>query len=100
MATLAITGAVLRGDRMRRAGVLVIASCALPWATTSALAACTSDPVLALHLVRAGLGPVAITGPALMFIVLSDGGKLDGNRTLTVLAGLLAVLSMVLTWAT
>src|SRR5262249_28442297 len=100
MAMLGVTGAVLRGDRNRRAGVLVIAACTLPWAVCDALAASTDDPVLATHLVRAGLGPVAIAGPAMMFIVLSDAGKLDGHRVLTVMAGLLAVVSMVVTWAT
>jgi serine phosphatase RsbU (regulator of sigma subunit) len=100
MAMLGVTGAVLRGDRMRRVGVLVISACTLPWATSDALAACTDDRLLALHLVRAGLGPVAIVGPAMMFIVLSDAGKLDGHRALTVFATVIAVLSMVLTWAT
>ena len=97
---LGAAGAVLRGDRQRRVAVLVLAACALPWGVASALAACTDDPALALAIYRAGIGPIAIAGPAILFLVLSDVGRLDSHRALVGTAFGFAITAMILCWTT
>src|ERR1700690_2760102 len=85
---------------MRRVAILMLSACTLPWAITMALSACTDDAQLAFQLSRAGIGPVALGGPCLMFLVLSDAGKLEAHRALTVIAALIALASMGVTWST
>jgi serine phosphatase RsbU (regulator of sigma subunit) len=100
IAMLGVAGAVLRGDRMRRVGVLVLVASALPWSVCMALAASTDDPALATSIYRAGIGTISVAGPSLLFIVLSDAGKLEQHRTLVIVAIVCALSSMIACWST
>jgi serine phosphatase RsbU (regulator of sigma subunit) len=100
IALLGATAAVLHGDRMRRVAVLVLAACALPWAATMALSASTDDYPLALAMTRAGLGPVSIGGPAIMFLTLNDAGKVDSHRALIAVSFACALATMIVAWST
>jgi serine phosphatase RsbU (regulator of sigma subunit) len=97
---LGVAAAVLRGDRLRRVAVVVLAACALPWAVATALAACTDDPSLALALYRGGIGPIGIAGPAILFMVLSDAGRLDAHRLLVGVACGIAIAMTIVCWST
>jgi len=102
-AALILLGAVaaaLRGDRARRLAVLILVAACLPWATAMGLTACTNDPAVALHLQRAGTGSLSFAGPLLLFIILYDAGRLDGHRTIVVVAGLVALATAIPTWTT
>ncbi|NVB80816.1 MAG: SpoIIE family protein phosphatase [Kofleriaceae bacterium] len=97
---VAIAAALIRGDRVLRTGVIGAAITALPWAVTQAVAACTDDPLVATRLLRLGQGPVVGVGPNLMLVMLAVSGQLERRRWLARVAGLVALVFLVITWTT
>lgn len=100
MAAVALLAALVRGDRVMRLGVAGAALCTVPWATCSALAACTHDPATATRLLRLGLGPVALVGPSILLVLLGVSGQLERLRWLARVAGVLGVISLAVCWGT
>lgn len=96
-AVLAVT---FHGDRVLRLGVLGTVVGALPWALTSAIAANYQDAAVCESLLRLGLGPVGIIGPALLFLLLSVSGQVERHRKLARLAALFGIAMLGLTWTT
>lgn len=97
---VAIAAALIRGDRVLRTGVIGAAVTALPWAACQALTACTNDPDVAHRFLRIGQGPVAGVGPNLMLVMLAVSGQLERKRWIARLAGLIALVSLVICWTT
>lgn len=97
---VAVTAALIRGDRVIRLGVIGAASTAIPWSFCQALAACTDNPHLARHLLRLGQGPVAGVGPCLMLVLLGVSGQLERYRWIARLAGLIGLFFFIVSWAT
>ncbi|MDX2093409.1 MAG: SpoIIE family protein phosphatase [Kofleriaceae bacterium] len=95
-----VSGALIRGDHVMRLGVVGAAMTTLPWATCSAVSACATDPDASARLLRLGLGPVALIGPNLLFVLLGLSGQLERFRWLARLAGGIGMLLMTLCWAT
>ncbi|CAN5880429.1 hypothetical protein BH11MYX3_BH11MYX3_15050 [soil metagenome] len=100
MIAVAVTAALIRGDRVMRLGVCGAASTVLPWAICSALAVCVRDPETAVRLYRVGSGPVALIGPYLLLVLLGVAGQLERNRWLARIAGLIGVVMLALCWGT
>jgi len=100
IAAVVLVGALVRGDRVLRLGVIGAAITALPWAICHAAAACTDDVVLAGRLLRLGQGPVSLVGPNLMLVLLGVSGQLERYRWVARLAGLAGFLLFVTAWAT
>src|SRR5207253_2635220 len=83
-----------------RLGMLGAAISAMPWAVCSAMTACTTDPEVAARLLRLGNAPVSFIGPNLMLVMLGVSGQLERHKWITRVAGITAVIFMVLGWAT
>jgi GAF domain-containing protein len=93
-------GALVRGDRVLRLGVVGAAITALPWAVCQAAAACTDDPSVALRLLRLGQGPLAMVGPNLMLVLLGVSGQLERYRWIARIAGIVGLFFMLACWTT
>ena len=91
---------MMRGDLVMRLGMIATVACALPWAAGNALAVSTMNQQVAERLVRAGDGPIALMGPAMLLVLLGASGRLDAFRPMVMIASLLATLSTILTWST
>ena len=97
---VAMAGALVRGDRVLRLGVIAAAVAAVPWTFCQGLAALTDDPVLATRLIRLGQGPVALVGPSLMLVLLGVSGQLERHRWLARIAYVIGTSFFVVCWAT
>jgi serine phosphatase RsbU (regulator of sigma subunit) len=97
---LGLAAALIRGDGVLRLAVIGSVSNTLPWAVTSAAAACTTDPVTATNLYRMGNGPIALLGSSLMLLILGAYGQTERYRRLLIVAGVSATASLALAWAT
>ncbi len=95
-----ITAALIRGDRVLRLGVIAAAASAMPWAICQAVAACTTDPVVATHQIRLGQGPVALVGPNILLVLVGVSGQLERFRWIVRVAYIIGVVFFVLCWAT
>src|SRR3954468_22015402 len=100
LAAVALVGAVVRGDRVMRIGMIGAPVTALPWAVCSALAACTQDPELATRLLRLGNGPIAFVGPHLLLVLLGASGQLERYRWVARTSGLIGLALLAICWAT
>ena len=100
MVAVALVGAVVRGDRVMRLGMIGAAATALPWAVCSAVAACTQDPELATRLLRLGNGPVAFVGPNLMLVLLGVSGQLERNRWVARTSYVVGLVLLAICWGT
>ncbi|MEZ4368788.1 MAG: GAF domain-containing SpoIIE family protein phosphatase [Kofleriaceae bacterium] len=100
LAGLGVVTALVRGDKVMRVALLAIVGSGLPWAMGYALATGTDEAAVAVALLRAGNGPVALGGPAILLLVLAGAGQLEQRQRLVVVATLLALGSMVLAWST
>jgi hypothetical protein len=100
MLAVALFGALVRGDRVMRIGMMGAAMTALPWALCSAVSTCTQDPVVATRLLRLGNGPIAFVGPNLLLVLLGASGQLERYRWVARVAGLCGVVLLALCWAT
>lgn len=97
---VALAGALVRGDRVLRIGIVGAAICGLPWATCQALAACTDDAAVAGRLLRIGQGPVALVGPNLLLLLLGLSGQLERNKWIARVAGVIGAFFMFAAWMT
>lgn len=100
LVAVGVVAATVRGDRVLRLGTIGTSTTALPWAVTSALAACTGDPELATQLYRLGNGPIALVGPSLMLVLLGVSGQLERYRVLAWTAGSMGTAFLALCWGT
>ncbi len=100
MLAVALTAALVRGDRVMRLGVVGAATTMIPWSLCSALAVCVQDPESAVRLYRVGSGPVALVGPNLLLVLLGVAGQLERNRWLARISGMIGVLMLALCWGT
>lgn len=100
LAAVGLAAALVRGDRVLRLGAIGAATAALPWATCSAIVACTSDPELAARLLRVGNGPIALVGPSILLVLLGVSGQLERHRWIAHVAGWSGVLLTAICWAT
>jgi hypothetical protein len=73
---------------------------ALPWATTMALVACTTDRELAFRLCQAGYAPIPLIGSGLLLVILAVVGRLDARRPALVFTVVLGLAMLVLTATT
>jgi hypothetical protein len=97
---VAITAALVRGDRVLRLGVIASTTAATPWALCQAIAACATDPTTATRLLRNGQGPVALVGPALLLVLLGASGQLERYRWTARIAALLGGIAFAMAWGT
>jgi serine phosphatase RsbU (regulator of sigma subunit) len=97
---IGIMAALVRGDGVLRLAVIGAVSNTLPWAVSSAAAACTQDPVAAANLYKLGNGPVSLLGSSLALLILGAYGQTERYRRLLIVAGVVATLSLALAWAT
>lgn len=95
-----VSGALIRGDHVMRLGVIGAAQTALPWAICSAVSVSATDPVFSAKLLRLGLGPVALIGPNLLFVLLGLSGQLERFRWLARVAGAIGMVLMAMCWTT
>ena len=100
LAAVGVVAAVIRGDRVLRLGTIGAVISSLPWAVTSALAAATWDPAIAVRLLRFGNGPLSLAGPSLMIVLLGATGQLERHRWIARLGGLVGALLMIACWGT
>ncbi|MDB4960380.1 MAG: protein serine/threonine phosphatase [Myxococcales bacterium] len=100
MLVVIVLGALVRGDRVMRLGVVGAATTTLPWAVCSALAACSQDPDTATRLLRVGQGPLALVGPNLLLVLLGVSGQLERHRWVARVAGIVGVGLLALCWGT
>ena len=100
IAAVALSAALVRGDRVLRLGMSAAALTALPWAMCQGLAACTDDAELATRLLRVGQGPVALVGPYLLLVLLAASGQLELHRWVARSALWVGTALMALAWAT
>ena len=100
LAAVAITAALVRGDRVLKLGTIGASTSALPWAICSAFASWTEDPVIAAKLLRLGNGPISLVGPSLLLVLLGVSGQLERHRYLARLAGIFGLVSLALCWGT
>ncbi|HEV7557512.1 MAG TPA: SpoIIE family protein phosphatase [Kofleriaceae bacterium] len=100
MVAVALVGALVRGDRVMRVGMIGAPVTALPWAVCSAVAACTHDPELATRLLRLGNGPIAFVGPHLMLVLLGVSGQLERYRWVARISGVVGVVLLAICWGT
>jgi hypothetical protein len=98
MLVVAITTALVRGDRVMRIGVVGAATTTLPWSICTALAVCADSPDMATRLLRVGSGPVALIGPNLMLVLLGVSGQLERNRWIARVAYLVGVVLLAFAW--
>jgi GAF domain-containing protein len=97
---VALAGALTRGDRVLRLGVIGASITALPWTICQSIAACTDDPTLAWRLLRLGQGPVALVGPNLLLVLLGASGQLERHRWIARVAGVTGMSLLVVCWTT
>jgi hypothetical protein len=95
-----VSGSLIRGDHVMRLGVVGAAMTTLPWAICSAVSTCATDPEASTRLLRLGLGPVALIGPNLLFVLLGLSGQLERFRWIARIAGALGMVLMTLCWGT
>ena len=100
MLVVAITAALVRGDRVMRIGVVGAATTTLPWSICTALAVCSDSPDMAMRLLRVGSGPVALIGPNLMLVLLGVSGQLERNRWVARVAYAVGVVLLATAWGT
>ncbi len=100
MLVVAITAALVRGDRVMRIGVVGAATTTLPWSICTALAVCSDTPDMAMRLLRVGSGPVALIGPNLMLVLLGVSGQLERNRWIARVAYVVGVVLLATAWGT
>ncbi|MBZ0238218.1 MAG: hypothetical protein K8M05_38260, partial [Deltaproteobacteria bacterium] len=100
LVALALTAALRRGDLVVRLGFVMTGVTALPWATTLALVACTTDRELAFRLCQAGYAPIPLIGSGVLMIILAVVGRLDAQRPLLVCTIVLGLAMMVITATT
>ena len=100
IASVALAGALIRGDRVMRLGVIAAAATALPWAVCQAFAACTDDPILATRMLRLGQGVVALIGPNLLLVLLATSGQLERYKWFARIAALVGGTLLAIGWAT
>ena len=100
MLAVAITAALVRGDRVMRIGVVGAATTTLPWSICTALAVCSDSPDMAMRLLRVGSGPVALIGPNLMLVLLGVSGQLERNRWVARVAYAVGVVLLATAWGT
>lgn len=98
--TVALAAALVRGDRVLRLGVIAASSSAIPWSLCQGVAACTTDPQLATHLIRLGQGPIAAVGPNLLLVLLGVTGQLERRRWFARIAAMIGGVSFILCWST
>ena len=97
---VAITTALIRGDKVMRLGILATVAGVLVWAVTFLLATGTTDRALQLRLLTLGLGPVALVGPGVLLLLLGGAGQLQRHLGLVVVAAAASGLSMMICWTT
>ncbi len=100
MLAVALTAALVRGDRVMRLGVIGAATAVLAWSFCSALAVCAQEAEAAVRLYRVGYGPVALIGPSLLLVLLGVAGQLERSRWLVRIVGMVGVIMLALCWAT
>ena len=100
IAAVGAAAALIRGDRVLRLGIIGAAASALPWATCSAIAACTHDIELAGRVLRLGTGPVSLIGPDLLIVLLGVSGQLERYRWLARAASVFGGLLLAACWFT
>ena len=100
IASVALAAALVRGDRVLRLGMIGAAITALPWALCHAGAACTTDPGVALRILRLGQGPIAFVGPNFLLVLLGISGQLERYRWVARAAGSVGAVLLVLCWST
>ena len=100
MLGVAITAALVRGDRVMRIGVVGAATTTLPWSICTALAVCSDSPDMAMRLLRVGSGPVALIGPNLLLVLLGVSGQLERNRWIARVAYVVGVVLLATAWGT
>jgi hypothetical protein len=100
LAAVGVVAGLIRGDRVTRLGVIGSVMTALPWATCSALAACTDSPATATRLLRLGNGPVALVGPNLLLVLLAVSGQLERHRWIARGAIVVGTVLLGVCWAT
>jgi hypothetical protein len=100
LVAVVVTAALVRGDRVLRLGVIAATTAAIPWALCQAIAACTTDPVVATRLLRNGQGPVGLVGPSLLLVLLGVSGQLERYRWTARFAGLLGAVGFAIAWST
>ncbi len=96
LATLALLPALLRGEVVVRLGFTMIGLCALPWAATTALAACVDDGPSLLPFMRAAFAPIPLVGSGLLIVMLGVAGRIEGHRRIVVVSVVLNAALMVL----
>ena len=97
---LASAAVILRGDRLVRLSILLVALAALPWVVALTLVASTTDPVLAEHFFRAGSGTIGMIGVGLLFLILAVSGRIAYHRWLLAAAFASSVIACFLEWTT
>jgi phosphoserine phosphatase RsbU/P len=97
---LASATVVLRGDRLIRLAILIVALATLPWAASLALAGSTHDPVLAERFFRAGSGTIGLIGAGLLLLILAVSGRIAYHRWLLVSSFACAFTTCLLEWTT
>ena len=100
LVALGLTALLIRGDGVLRLALIGAVSNTLPWAVTSALAACTTDAETATRLLRVGNGPVALLGSSLMLLILGAYGQTERYRRLLIGASVAGTLSLAICWTT
>ena len=100
IAAVGLAGALVRGDRVLRIGMIGAAVTALPWALCQSLVACTDDRELATRLERLGNGPVELVGPCLLLVLLAASGQLERFRWVARLSGVIGAALLVIVWGT
>jgi Stage II sporulation protein E (SpoIIE) len=102
LAAIGIVAALIRGDRVLRLGTIGASISSLPWAASSALAACTRDPELAERLLRLGNAPLALVGVCFLLVLLGVTGQLERHRWIAfgsaAVGALLTALCLVTPW--
>jgi len=96
LATLALVPALVRGEVVVRLGFTMIGLCALPWAATTALAACVDDGPSLLPFMRAAFAPIPLVGSGLLIVMLGVAGRIEGHRRLVVASVMINAGLMVL----
>lgn len=100
LVAVVVAAGLVRGDRVLRLGVIAAAATAVPWSLCQAMAACTTNPEVATHLIRLGQGPVAAVGPNLLLVLLGVSGQLERYRWTARIAAMIGGVLFVLCWAT
>jgi len=97
---LCVAVVIVRGDPVLRLAMLVISGGGMVWCGAYTLVGCTRDPELAELLLRFAYGPVALSGPALMMLVLGINGRIDSRRGWVAIGFASALASATIAWST